>query len=193
MIFENKDFLITLTGPSGSGKSTIERLLVNNYNLKRAVSHTTREMRIKERQGVDYYFTSVDMMNLLHAKGKLAEYTEYNGNFYGVMIDELMNSQILVVEPIGLMQIKENMKDKKKIISIYLSVTPETARERMVSRGDKESNISARLEKDELHFKENAGSYDYIIPTDNLKPSQILDVIIDIINGNYEGDKENHE
>lgn len=186
MIFENKDFLITLTGASGSGKSTIERMLVNQHGLKRAISHTTRKMRINEQPGVDYYFIDKSIMKKLLSEGKLAECIEYNENMYGVTIDELMKSEILVVEPLGLLEVKDRMKDKKTIISIFLEVSPEIARERMINRGDQKSNVDARIEKDSKHFNIDAmpdkGSrFDYFVNTNNLKPSQVAETIVDIL------------
>ena len=111
----NNDILITLTGKSGSGKSTIEKMLVNNCGYRRAVSHTSRPIRINEQAGKDYYYVSKEIMTFMYYDGKLAEFIEFNDNLYGVSVNELMNSQVIVIEPTGLKQVKEKMKDKKKI------------------------------------------------------------------------------
>ena len=184
----DKNFLITLTGKSGSGKSTIERMLVNNYGLKRAVSHTSREPRMAENNGIDYYFVGEEIMFRMYEEGKLAEFIGYNGNLYGVSIKELMDSQVIVIEPTGLKQVKEKMKDKKKIISIFLDISEEAMYDRMKYRGDLEANILERIEHDRHHFNVDVDEFDYVIKVDNLTPSQIYDLIIHILNN--EGSKQ---
>lgn len=177
----NNDILITITGRSGSGKSTIEKMLVNNCGYRRAISHTSREPRMNEANGKDYYFVGKEIMLTMYAEGKLAEFIEYNGNLYGVSVDELMNSQVIVIEPTGLKQVKEKMKDKKKIVSFFLDVSEQTMYNRMKKRGDQESNILNRIQNDKDHFNVDMEDFDYIIKVDNATPSQIFDSIKDII------------
>ena len=50
--------MIILIGPSASGKTEIAQILEKNYNLKKVITHTTREKRINEKENVDYYFVS---------------------------------------------------------------------------------------------------------------------------------------
>ena len=178
----NKDILITLTGKSGSGKSTIEKMFVNNCNFKRAISHTSREPRMNEVNGKDYYFVGKEIMLTMYAEGKLAEFIDYNNNLYGVSVDELMNSQVIVIEPTGLNQVKEKMKGKKKIITFFLDISDQTMYDRMKKRGDAESDILKRIEHDREHFNVDLDIFDYIIRVDNLTPSKVFNAIIDIIN-----------
>ena len=176
------NILITLTGKSGSGKSTIEKMLVNNKGYKRAVSHTSREPRMNEFNGKDYYFVGKEIMLTMYAEGKLAEFIEYNDNLYGVSVDELMNSQVIVIEPTGLKQVKEKMKGKKEIISFFLNISEQTMYDRMKKRGDKESDILSRISHDRDHFNVNLSEFfDYVINVDNATPSQIFNSINDII------------
>lgn len=177
------NILITLTGPSGSGKSTIEKMLVRNHKFKRAISHTSREPRMNETNGVDYYYVGYDIMVRMFNEGKLAEFIEYNGNLYGVSIKELMESQVIVIEPHGLHQVKEKMNGYKTIISFYLEVSPKEMEKRMRNRGDTEEAIQKRLKNDSKHFSIENGLYDYVINTDNYTPSEIATIIDDILEG----------
>ncbi len=59
MIRVNK--LIIITAPSGAGKTSITHYLLKKYpQLSFSVSATTRKARGKEKNGVDYYYISVD-------------------------------------------------------------------------------------------------------------------------------------
>jgi len=48
--------MIILSSPSGAGKTTLVKKIVKNKNFTVSVSHTTRKPRVKEKNGVDYYF-----------------------------------------------------------------------------------------------------------------------------------------
>ena len=48
--------MIILTGPSASGKTLIAYHLQKKYGIKKAITSTTREKRVNEVNGVDYYF-----------------------------------------------------------------------------------------------------------------------------------------
>ena len=51
--------IIVLSGPSGSGKTSISKYITSrNSNIVESVSMTTREKRVGETDGVDYYFIS---------------------------------------------------------------------------------------------------------------------------------------
>ena len=52
--------IIILSSPSGAGKTTLANLLSKKNNFSISVSHTTREPRINEINGRDYYFVNKD-------------------------------------------------------------------------------------------------------------------------------------
>ncbi|MCW5210478.1 guanylate kinase, partial [Desulfobulbus sp. N3] len=51
--------LLVVSAPSGCGKTTIlKKLMAEISGLEFSVSHTTRQARPGERDGVDYHFVS---------------------------------------------------------------------------------------------------------------------------------------
>ena len=53
--------LIIITAPSGSGKTSITRHLLHKFpSLAFSVSAATRQPRGNEKNGVDYYFISLE-------------------------------------------------------------------------------------------------------------------------------------
>jgi len=55
----SKGAILLLSGPSGCGKSSLLKevyKVIDNYHF--SISTTTREPRIGEKDGIDYYFVS---------------------------------------------------------------------------------------------------------------------------------------
>ncbi|PTN36088.1 guanylate kinase [Desulfonatronum sp. SC1] len=76
--------LLVISAPSGTGKSTlINRLRVEFPRLAFSVSYTTRAPRAGELNGREYHFVDSETFNGLRDSGKLAEWAEVHGNFYG--------------------------------------------------------------------------------------------------------------
>ena len=51
-----KGKLIIVSGPSGSGKSTVTKLVKDRLNIPLSISATTRQPRVGEIDGKDYFF-----------------------------------------------------------------------------------------------------------------------------------------
>ena len=80
--------LIIVSAPSGSGKSTIINWLMQHEELHLAfsVSCTSRAPRGNERDGVEYFFLSVDEFKERIERDEFLEYEEvYEGRFYGTL------------------------------------------------------------------------------------------------------------
>lgn len=77
---------VVFTGPSGVGKGTLIDMLMKRFQNDQfgfSVSHTTRNPREGEMNGVHYNFTSVDRMKNEIDEGKFIEHAQVHGNYYG--------------------------------------------------------------------------------------------------------------
>lgn len=74
-----------IIGKSSSGKDTIYKKLLKNpsLDLKRIVPYTTRPIRAGEREGVEYYFTTVEGMECLRVEDRIIECRAYD-TVYGI-------------------------------------------------------------------------------------------------------------
>ncbi|HMW17548.1 MAG TPA: guanylate kinase [Accumulibacter sp.] len=76
--------LYIVVAPSGAGKTTLVRLLLeNDPGIRVSISHTTREPRVGERDGIEYHFTDTVSFQEKVTNGDFIEWAEVHGNFYG--------------------------------------------------------------------------------------------------------------
>ena len=94
--------MLVISGASASGKTEVAHIISKKYGLTRVITVTTREKRVGEVDGVDYFFVTKEEFQKLIKENKLVEYAEYNGNFYGSRRDQIADDHILVVEANGL-------------------------------------------------------------------------------------------
>ena len=94
--------MIILIGPSASGKTVAAKNLQEKYNLKKAITTTTRKMRINETDGVDYFFLTRKEFLKEKKNDKFVETTLYNNNFYGCRKDQVDDNKIIILDPNGL-------------------------------------------------------------------------------------------
>ena len=106
-----KGILIIISGPSGSGKGTVVEKLKADPSYALSISATTRQPRNYEQDGVHYFFKSTDEFKKMIEEGKLLEWAEFCGNFYGTPKDYVMGklneglNVILEIEVQGAAQI----------------------------------------------------------------------------------------
>jgi len=79
---------LVLCGPSGVGKGTLLARMFKDYPeyFAKTVSHTTRQPRAGEVNGVSYHFVTREQFEADIAAGKFIEYANVHGNFYGQSI-----------------------------------------------------------------------------------------------------------
>ncbi|AAK03006.1 MULTISPECIES: guanylate kinase [Pasteurella] len=166
--------LYILSAPSGAGKSSLISALLNQQQDNKmmvSVSHTTRQPRPGEQEGVHYYFVSVEAFESLIEQDLFLEYAKvFGGNYYGTSlpaIEENLAKGIDVFLDIdwqGAQQIRQKVPNVKSIFILPPSLAE--LERRLIGRGqDSTEVIAARMSKaiDEIsHYNE----YDYVIVND---------------------------
>lgn len=80
---KGKGLLIVLSSPSGGGKTTIAHKLLEDRNIVRSVSCTTRKPREGEKNGRDYFFVTPARFKSMIQTKKFLEWAKVHQNFYG--------------------------------------------------------------------------------------------------------------
>lgn len=164
--------LFIITAASGTGKtSLVKELLATTDNLKVSISHTTRQPRPAEADGVHYYFTDKAAFEQLIAEGAFFEYAEVFGNYYGTSkqaVDDLLNQGIDVILEIdwqGALQVKE--KSPQAVMIFILPPSRDALRSRLSNRGQDSSDvIETRLAGAVTEMK-NYHHFDYVVINDD--------------------------
>lgn len=170
--------MIILTGPSASGKTAVCLYLQEHYKIKKVVTHTTREKRVGEVDGIDYHFVSVNEFEKLKKDNYFIETVKFNNNYYGTSKKEVKFDKCLAVEFNGAQTYAS--LNNKEIVIFYLKLDEKTRVERMKSRGDEIDKINSRIENDRDAFTLNESIskiIDVEIDTGKLSISEVGDFI----------------
>lgn len=177
---------IILTGASGSGKSMIENELTN-YGYKKIISYTTRNPRIGEKNGKDYWFINNDTFKEMLDEGLFAEYEEYSqGRFYGTLkSDYVEGNNVAVLTPNGIRQVKRNLPNTD-IYSVLVNADLGTRMLRYINRigsdkftYDDKNELCSRTDRDFGMFL-GMDKEVYLVVENNYNKN-IKDVVSDIL------------
>jgi guanylate kinase len=176
--------LYIVSAPSGSGKTTLLHNLLKTFqDLKFSVSHTTRQPRAGERDGVDYFFTDRTKFLEMVDRGEFLEWAEYYGQLYGTsraFVEQQLTSGcdvILDIDVQGARQVKTRIEEAISVFILPPSFG-ELERRLRSRRLESDEAIHRRLEiaKGEIPYYRD---YDYIVVNDILDNSiQTLEAIV---------------
>ena len=175
-MFSSKDGkMIILSSPSGAGKTTLVKKISLEKKFKISISHTTREPRFNEIDGVDYFFTSEDKFNEMIKENAFLEHANVFKNLYGSTKDqvfanlEMGNNVLFDIDWQGAQQIKNQTLNYSLISFFILPPSREVLLQRLIARGEtKDEIIQMRMQqfdKDILHWTE----YDYVVINEDLE------------------------
>ena len=186
---QDKPVKFLFIGRTASGKSSIAKAVCKKLGLKQVKSFTTRPPREGELDNPDsdHIFVNDDEFEELREKDGFIAYTEINGFKYATSECELYNSSIYVIDPNGVVNLKENCGDKYKFIEIYFRVPYITAKQRFMERGGTGIEFKNRYDKESVQFKEyeQAQEFDYHLLND--KPfEESVNIICEIIKTHIE-------
>lgn len=167
-------------GRTGAGKTVIAHAVCEKLGLKQVKSLTTRLPRNENEKNNswDHYFVSNEEFDSIGNREGFAAYTEINGNRYATTFDELDKSDVYVIDPAGVKNLKESCGDQYKFIEIYIRVPYRLNEQRFIDRGGTKQEFKSRYDDESVQFAEyeKEQMFDYHLLND--KP---LDESVDIV------------
>ena len=143
-----------ITGPSGVGKSTLIKKLMAEFpdDFGFSVSHTTRDPRPGEQDGVDYHFVSRERMQSDIDAGLFVEHAEVHGNLYGTSIAAVQEVTkkgrvcLLDIDVQGAESVRKSSLSKTCSFVFFAPPTAAVLEQRLRGRGtETEERIQKRL------------------------------------------------
>ena len=170
MSIEKNSKLIIISSPSGAGKTTLCKLLIKKMkNINLSISYTSRNKRLNEVDGKDYYFINRKKFELLKKNNFFIETAINFNNLYGspfknIILSKKNNKHILFdIDWKGARKIRKNYKKDEIIDFFILPPSKSELKRRLVKRGrDNKKEINLRLSYaiDEMkHYSE----YQYVL------------------------------
>ena len=168
--------MIVLAGASASGKTEVAKMLASKYGIVKVITTTTRDLRVGEVDGRDYFFVSKEKFQQMIEDDRFVEYTVYNNHLYGSTKDQISMNKCIVVDPAGL---KAYISlNNPNIITFFLDSEESTREKRMRLRGDSEEKIKCRLLHDKEAFKkDNIPPVDFHIDSETKNVEEVTDEI----------------
>jgi guanylate kinase len=169
----NNARLFVIAAPSGAGKTTLVKAIVDrNPDLEFSISYTTRQKRVNEVEGKDYFFVDEDEFQALKKKGELLESALVFDNHYGTsrsQVEEHLadgKHVILEIDWQGARQVRDTKPD---CVTIFILPPSRDELERRLRdrKTDSEDVIKRRL-RDAIGDMSHWSEFDYVIINDDL-------------------------
>ena len=176
MIIETNKKLIIISSPSGAGKTTLCKLLIKKMkNVDLSISYTSRNKRLNEINGKDYYFVNKDKFNLLKRKNFFIETSMNFNNLYGSPYKNIHKSKkrnnhlLFDIDWKGARKIRNKFKKQNILDFFILPPSKSELKRRLIKRGRENSKeIKLRLSyalEEMKHYQE----YKYVLINENVQ------------------------
>lgn len=167
----SKGTLYIVSAASGTGKtSLLKALLAQTRGISVSVSHTTRQPRPGEDNGVHYHFVDKQEFEQRIGQGDFLEHAEVFGNYYGTsqsaVEQQLESGQdvILEIDWQGAEQVRKLMPE---CVSIFILPPSRRAlHERLTGRGQDSDEVISRRMNEAVSEMSHYNEFDYIVIND---------------------------
>ena len=175
MNIETPNKLIIISSPSGAGKTTLCKLLLKKMNnIKLSISYTSRNKRLNEKDGKDYYFVNEKKFHNLKKNNYFIETAKNFNNYYGSPYKNIIKAKknkehlLFDIDWKGARNIRKNYNKKNILDFFILPPSKNELKKRLIKRGrDNSKEISLRLSyaiSEMKHYNE----YKFVLINENV-------------------------
>lgn len=166
--------LFIVSAPSGAGKSSLIQALLQSqpaYDIRVAISHTTRAPRANERDGEHYHFVSQHQFSEMIQRDEFLEHAQVFGHCYGTAkssVNHLLASGIdlfLDIDWQGARQIRQSWPLVRTIFILPPSV--QELQRRLLGRGQDSPQVIADRMQQAINEMRHYAEYDYLLINDD--------------------------
>ena len=173
---EIKSKLIIISSPSGAGKTTLCKLLLKKMkNISLSISYTSRNKRLNEVNGKDYFFVNKNKFIELEKDNFFIETAKNFNNLYGSPYKNIIQAKkrkqhiLFDIDWKGARKIRKNFQKNNIIDFFILPPSKSELKKRLIKRGrDNTKEINLRLSyalKEMKHYSE----YKYVLINENVQ------------------------
>ena len=188
MIMDKQNInIFVISSPSGGGKTSLIKKLLEDPRSESTVlsiSHTTREKRLNEKDGVDYFFTDKKSFEDKIKKNDFLEYATVFDNYYGTS-QETVNALVSQGKTVILELDWQGAKQvKSKLLCYLIFLLPpsiDDLKKRLIDRNLDESEIIEKRINEAKNEISSSEIYDFLILNDNFETAlqDLKSVILD--------------
>lgn len=159
--------ILVICGPSGVGKGTLISHLMQEFPDKFgfSISHTSREPRRTETDGVEYHFCSYEEFKSLISSDSFVEYAEVHNHFYGTSkkaIENITSQGKICLIDIDIQGVEQIQRSSFGDMAYYIGVLPISKKdleERLRNRKtEQDQAIQTRLENSDREIEKIKGN-----------------------------------
>ncbi len=179
--------LFVVSAASGTGKTSLVKALLERVsNLHVSVSHTTRQQRPGELEGVHYHFTEKQLFLDQVEQGGFIEYAEVFGNYYGTsqstVREQLAKGHdvLLEIDWQGAEQVRKLFPESQQIF--ILPPSQFDLRQRLSNRGTDSVEVIEHRLSCAVEDMQQYQNFDYVIINDDF--NKALHDLESVINAN---------
>lgn len=176
--------LFIISAPSGAGKtSLVNEILGRMENIQASISHTTRDCRPGEQDGINYHFVDHDLFLNMIDENAFLEHAQVFGNYYGTSEQWVRatlaagTDVILEIDWQGAEQVRRKFNESKSIF--ILPPSKKALRERLNGRGQDDADVIAKRIAAATEEMSHYVEADYLVINDDFEVASCeLDAII---------------
>lgn len=182
-----KKLLFCVLGRTSAGKSEIAKRIAKKHGLKIVQSYTTRKPRPDEiengLENSDHIFVSDQEFDQLNPIAPAM----INGNRYCTTKEELMKSDLYIIEPCGVKDLKEKIGDQVQLVEFYVYADQKVREQRYTARGESKKSFNEREKKEQQLFTDYENNRCGIIIYNNEELDSAVEVMDEYVSAIIEG------